>query len=234
MGVFQRITNLFRSNANAALDKLEDSEKMLKQMVMDMETDINKATTAIAQAIANEKNLARKLEIARKNSQDWEQKAMQALNAGRDDLARQALEKKATEDRNLQDLIPMHRQAAETSVKLKEQLSQLKLKLDEAKSRQGTLIARSQAAKAQTKINKALSGIGNDSFANFDKYEEKILSLESEASAYEDLAGENTSLDMEFKKLSSNSDVEANLLAMKQKLGMLPSGTVPDDKLLEN
>ena len=234
MGILQRISTLFKSNANAALDKLEDSEKMLKQMVMDMETDINKATTAIAQAIANEKNLARKLEAARKNSQDWEQKAMQALNANREDLARQALEKKAIEDKNLQDLIPMHIQAAEMSKKLKEQLNQLKSKLDEAKARQGTLIARSQAAKAQTKINKALSGVGNDSFANFDKYEEKILNLEAEATAYEELAGENTSLDMEFKKLSANSDIEANLLAMKQKMGMLPSGTVPDDRLLGN
>jgi len=234
MGIFQRIAQLFRSNANAALDKMEDAEKMLKQTVMDMETDINKATTAIAQAIANEKNLARKLETARKNSQDWEQKAMLALNAGREDMARQALEKKAIEDRNLQDLIPMYAQATEMSKKLKEQLNQLKSKLDEAKSRKGTLIARSQAAKAQTNINKALSGIGNDSFANFDKYEEKILSLEAEASAYEDLAGQNTSLDLEFKKLSSNADIEANLLAMKQKMGMLPSGNtdMPDDRLL--
>ncbi len=232
MGILQRISNLFRSNANAALDKLEDSEKMLKQMVMDMEADINKATTAIAQAIANEKNLARKIEAAVKNSRDWEQKAMQALNAGREDLARQALEKKAIEDRNLQDLLPMHVQAAETSKKLREQLNQLKTKLDEAKARQGTLIARSQAAKAQTKINKALSGIGNDSFANFDKYEEKILGLEAEASAYEELAGDNTSLDLEFKKLSSNSDIEANLLAMKQKMGMLPNANVSDAKLL--
>jgi phage shock protein A len=229
MSIFTRIANLFRSNVNDALDNLEDSEKMLKQMVLDMESSLNKATTAIAQAIANEKNLARKIEIARQNSLDWEKKAMQALNAGREDLARQALEKKAIEDRNLQDLIPMHNQAAETSKKLREQLNQLKSKLDEAKNRQGTLIARSQAAKAQKQINKSLSGIGTDAFGNFDKYEEKILGLEAEASAYEELAGANTSLDMEFKKLSSNSDVEANLLAMKEKMGMLPPSSSSTD-----
>ncbi|MDR0926491.1 MAG: PspA/IM30 family protein [Ignavibacteria bacterium] len=222
MGIFQRIINLFRSNANAALDNIEDSEKMLKQMVLDMETSINKATTAIAQAIANEKNLARKMEQARKNSTDWQNKAMQALQAGREDLARQALEKKAIEDRNLQDLMPLHTQAAETSKKLREQLSQLKAKLDEAKNRQSTLIARSQAAKAQKQINKNLAGIGTDAFGNFDKYEEKILGLEAEASAYEELAGTNTSLDIEFKKLASNSDIEANLLALKQQMNMLP------------
>ena len=70
MGIFQRIRNLFRANANAALDKMEDAEKMLKQMVLDMESDINKATTAIAQAIANEKSLAKKIETAKRNSAD--------------------------------------------------------------------------------------------------------------------------------------------------------------------
>ena len=70
MGIFQRILNLFRANANSALDKLEDAEKMIKQTVLDMETDINKATTAIAQAIANEKSLAKKIETAKKNSTD--------------------------------------------------------------------------------------------------------------------------------------------------------------------
>jgi len=157
---------------------------------------------------------------------------MQALNAGREDLARQALEKKAIEDKNLQDLIPMHNQAAETSKKLREQLNQLKAKLDEAKTRQGTLIARSQAAKAQANINKKLAGIGSDSFANFDKYEEKILNLESEALAFEELSGDRNSLDLEFKKLSSNADIEANLLAMKQKMGMLPSSYTDENKLL--
>ena len=234
MSIFKRISNVFRSNVNSALDNIEDAEKMLKQMVLDMEASINKATTAIAQAIANEKNLLRKMELAQQNSKDWENKAMQALNAGREDLARQALERKALEDKNLQELIPLHNQAAETSKKLREQLAQLKAKLDEAKNRQSTLIARSQAAKAQKQINKSLSGIGTDSFANFDKYEQKILGLEAEASAYEELAGENTSLDMEFKKLSSNSDIDANLLEMKRKMGMLPAATDPtDEKLLE-
>ena len=233
MGIFQRIIDLFRSNTNAALDKLEDNEKMLKQMVLDMERDINQATTAIAQAIANEKQLQNKIEQSRKNSVEWENRAMQALNSGREDLARQALEKKSIEDKNIQDLIPIHNQASETAKRLRIQLNQLKSKLDEAKSRQGTLIARSKAAKAQANINKKMLGNGGGSFGNFDKYEEKIMSLESEASAYEELAGESTSLEMEFKKLSSDSDVEASLLAMKQKMGMLPeSPQAGEDKLL--
>ena len=70
MSIFKRILNLFRANANSALDKMEDAEKMLKQTVLDMEADINKATTAIAQAIANEKSLGKKIETAKRNSAD--------------------------------------------------------------------------------------------------------------------------------------------------------------------
>ena len=222
MGIFKRIRDWFRSNANDALDKMEDSEKMLKQMVLDMEESINKATVAIAKSVANEKSLEQKLERARTGSKDWENKARQFLTAGREDLAKEALERKAIADKNINDLLPLYQQAKESSNKLKDQLNQLKAKLDEAKNRQGTLVARSQAAKAAKEINKSLSGIGTDAFANFDKYEEKIMSLEAEAAAYEDLADDNTSLDTEFKKLASNVDIDANLLALKKSMGLLP------------
>ena len=222
MGNFRRILDWFRSNANDTLDKMEDSEKMLKQMVLDMEESINKATVAIAKSVANEKSLEQKLERARTASKEWENKARQALTAGREDLAKAALEKKALADKNINDLQPLYTQAKESSNKLKEQLNQLRAKLDEAKNRQGTLVARSQAAKAAKEINKSLSGIGTDAFANFDKYEEKIMSLEAEAAAYEDLADDNTSLDSEFKKLTSNIDIDANLLALKKSMGLLP------------
>ncbi len=222
MGLFKRIGNLFRSNANAALDKMEDAEKMLKQMVLDMEESINKATVSIAKAIANEKRLEKKLAAARAESKDWEEKAKQALSAGREDLARQALEKKATVDKNIVDLQPLYSQAKESSNQLRAQLDQLKTKLDEAKNRQSTLVARSQAAKATKEINQSLSGVGTDAFADFDKYEEKIMNLEAEASAYEQLAGENSDLNSEFNKLSANADVDANLLELKKNMGMLP------------
>lgn len=222
MGIFGRIADVFKSNVNDTLDRVEDPEKMLKQMVLEMEESVNKTTLAVAQAIANEKNLERKLEKARKDREDWEQKAMQALQANREDLAKAALEKKAIADRNFSDLQPISTQARETSNKLRSQLDALKAKLDEAKSRQSTLIARSQAAKAQKQIAQSLSGVGSDAFGKFDKYESKIEKLESEAEAFEQLAGESTSLDSEFKKLSTNSTVDSDLLALKAKMGILP------------
>jgi len=222
MSIFKRIADIFKANVNDVLDKAEDPEKMLKQMVIEMEQSVNKATLAVAQAIANEKSLERKLEKARKDKEEWEHKAMVALQNNREDLAKAALEKKAIAERNINDLVPVLEQARQTSNKLRQQLDQLKSKLDEARTRQSTLIARSQAAKAQKQIAQSFSGVGTDAFSKVDKFEGKIEKLEAEASAFEQLAGENTSLDEEFKKLTSSKSVEDELLALKAKMGMLP------------
>jgi len=228
MSIFARISDIFKANVNDILDKAEDPEKMLKQMVIEMEESVNKTTMAVAQAIANEVSLQKKLEKARKDKTEWEQKAMQALTAGREDLARAALEKKNIIDKNIVDLEPIHAQAKETTNNLRIQLDKLKSKLDEARTRQSTLIARSQAAKAQKQIAQQLSGVGSDAFSKFDKFEQKIEKLESEAVAFEQLAGENSSLDDEFKKLGTSSSVDSELLALKAKMGMLPSSNNDD------
>lgn len=187
-----------------------------------MEESVNKTTLAVSGAIANEKSLERKLEKARKDVVEWEQKAIQALNANREDLAKAALEKKSISQRNIGDLEPIYAQAKTTAVKMRGQLDQLKAKLDEARSRQSTLIARSQAAKAQKQISQAFAGVGSDAFSKFDKYEGKIEQLESEAEAFEQLAGGDTSLDDEIRKLSANSSADDELLKLKAKMGLLP------------
>lgn len=233
MGIFSRIADIFKANVNDTLDKAEDPEKMLKQMVLEMEESVNKATLAVANAIANEKSLERKLEKARNEKKDWEQKAIQALQASREDLAKAALEKKAIAERNIVDLEPIYQQARATSDKMRTQLNSLKAKLEEARSRQSTLIARSQAAKAQKQIAQSFSGVGSDAFSKFDKFEGKIEKLESEATAFEQLAGENTKLEDEFKMLSTSSNVDADLLELKAKLGMLPEAK-DDNKQAES
>mgnify|MGYP001116763368 FL=1 len=221
MGIFARISDIFKANINDLLDKAEDPEKMIKQMVIEMEESVNKTTLAVAQAIANEVSLQKKLEKARKDAIEWENKAMQALTASRDDLAKAALERKALAERNQSDLLPLYEQAKATTANLRMQLDKLKAKLDEARMRQSTLIARSQAAKAQKQIAQAMSGVGSDAFSKFDKFEQKIEKLEAEAVAFEQLAGENTSLEEQFKQLESSS-VDAELLALKAKMGLLP------------
>jgi phage shock protein A len=223
MSIFSRIADVFKANVNDALDKAEDPEKMLKQMVLEMEESVNKATLAVANSMAHEKSLLRKIDKSKQESSEWYYKAQQAITSGREDLARAALEKKSVHDKNITDLEPVYITAKTTSEKLKSQLDSLKSKLDEARARQGTLIARSQAAKAQKQIAQTFSGVGSDAFSKFDKFEAKIETLESQAEAFEQLAGSSTSLDDEFKKLSSSSQVEQQLLELKSSMGKLPS-----------
>ncbi len=222
MSIFKRIADVIKANVNDLLDKAEDPEKMIKQMVIEMEEAVNKATLALGNAIANERSLERKIQAAQRKAQEWEQKAIQALNAGREDLARAALEKKKLYERQVLDLQSAYEQARQTTMKLREQVNRLKAKLEEARTRQSTLIARSQAAKAQKQIAQAFSGVGSDAFSKFEKFEQKIEKLEAEAEAFEELSGETVGIEDEFRKLELGSSVDAELLALKQKLGKLP------------
>jgi len=223
MGIFLRVADVVKANINELLDKAEDPEKMLKQMVIEMEESINQTALAVARAIANEKTLERKIEKARKDSLDWEQKAVKALNSGREDLAKAALEKKSLESRNVNDLEPVYTQARETAQKMRDRLATLKAKLDEARTRQNTLIARSQAAKAEKQISQAMAGVGSDAFSKFDKYERKVEQLEAEASAFGELADSGKRLEEEFKMLETGSTVDNELNELKKKMGLLPN-----------
>jgi phage shock protein A len=220
MSIFGRMTDIVKANINDLLDRSEDPEKMIKQMVLEMEEAVNKATLAVGSAIANEKSLERQYNKQLAQTNDWQQKAITAVNAGRDDLARQALERKNTIGKNVADLDRMLTEAKTTSLQLRGQLDQLKSKLDEARMRQNTLIARSQAAKAKKQIAQSFAGIGSDAFSKFDKLEQRVEKTEAEADAFAQLAGENTSLEDQFKMLGSGAEVDDELSQLKAQLGM--------------
>jgi phage shock protein A len=219
MSIFGRMADIVKANLNDLLDRAEDPEKMIKQMVIEMEEAVNKATLAVGSAIANEKSLERQYNKQLALTNDWQQKAVQAVNAGRDDLARQALERKNSIGRNVGDLEKMLAEARTTSTNLRGQLDQLKAKLDEARMRQSTLIARSQAAKAKKQISQSFVGVGSDAFSKFDQLERKVEKTEAEAEAFAQLASENTSLEDQFKALGAHSEVDDELAQLKAQLG---------------
>lgn len=220
MGIFGRISDIFKSNINDALDKAEDPSKMIKLMVVEMQESISKATSGLATAMAQEKKLERDYKKHAQAAQQWEQKAMQALSAGNEDLARKALAKKADSEGQANQYKGMFDQAAATTSKLKSQVDMLKSKLNEAKMKESTLQARSEAAKAQKQIAKEVGSLDfSSSFSKFDKFEEKILKQEAEAQAFTELAeGENASLDDDFKMLEQNSAVDDDLARLRAKL----------------
>lgn len=220
MGIFGRIADIFKANVNDTLDKMEDPEKMIKQMVVEMQEAIAKATSGLATAMAQEKKLERDYLQHQKNADDWEQKAMQALNAGNEDLARQALAKKADSAGLAAQFKEMFDSAQKTTSNLKTQVEQLKGKLNEARMKESTLIARNQTAIAQKQIAKQVGNFdATSSFAKFDKWEEKIMKNEAEAQAFTELGTDGSkSLDDEIKKLSSGAAVDDDLARLRAKL----------------
>ena len=220
MGIFGRIADIFKANVNDALDNMEDPEKMIKQMVIEMQEAIAKATSGLATAMAQEKKLERDYNNYLEQGKGWEQKAMVALNAGQEDLARQALAKKADADMQAKQYEQMYISARDTAAKLKAQVEGIKVKLSEAKMKESTLIARNESAKAQKTIAKQIGSFdASSSFAKFDKWEEKILKNEAEAQAFTELSGDSSaSLNDDFKKLEKSSQVDDELAKLRAKL----------------
>lgn len=220
MGIFGRIADIFKANVNDTLDKLEDPEKMIKQMVIEMQEAIAKATSGLATAMAQEKKLERDYNNYVEQGKSWEAKAMTALNAGNEDLARQALAKKADADQQAKQYEGMYLSARDTAAKLKTQVEGLKTKLNEAKMKESTLIARNESAKAQKQIAKQVGNFdASSSFSKFDKWEEKILKNEAEAQAFTELSGDSSkSLNDDFKLLEKNTQVDDELAKLRAKL----------------
>lgn len=216
-GIFSRIVDIIQANINDMLDRAEDPEKMLKQMIVEMEEAVAKTTTAVAKAMANEKSLEQQYERHRLSAQEWEQKAVQALQNGREDLARQALERKQAFERAAQDLEKTLLEARQATTQLRSQLEKLKARLEEARTRYATLSARAQAARTRKELAQALSGVGGDAFSKFERYEKKVLQQEAEAQAAAELAGESP-LEEEFAKMETRSAVDEELARLKAKL----------------
>jgi phage shock protein A len=218
MGIFNRIADIFKSNINDVLDKAEDPEKMIKLMVIEMQEALTKSTSALAQAMGNEKRLERQYLQLQSSSEDMQNKTMTALRAGNESLAKSALVKKAQVDQQVAQYKQMYESASATTAQMRTQVDKLKAKLDEARMKESTLIARSQHAKAQTQIAKNLGGFDDNAFAKFDKFEQKVLKAEAEAQAFTELSASTTSLDDQFAELQQNNQVEDELSRLKAML----------------
>ena len=225
MGIFGRISSLFKSEANAAIDKLEDPEKMLNQTIRDMTEQLNQAKSQIAESIAYEKRLKIQYDKALERAKEWENKAMMAINAGRDDLATEALGRQAEAQKEADQLRVQWEAQKKGCDKLKEQLKNMNNKIEEAKRKKGLLVAQCKRAEASKTIHNTLAGM-NDSqaFATFDRMAEKVEQMESEAQASEELAceysvGAGDSLENEINKLQPTVSNNDALAALKAKMG---------------
>jgi phage shock protein A len=229
MNLFDRFQRVAKSNLNNILQNLEDPEKIMNQAVEDMQADLVKVRQSYAEVTATQRRLLKQKEQAEAVSNDWYKRAQLALQAGNEELAREALSRRqqtADEASNLQQQIDL--QAASID-KLYEGMQVLEKKILESKSKKDQMVARARTAQSTQKVNDMLGGVtGKTSMDAFSRMEEKVEALEAAADVSAEMGalGANalpgsaaSSLEQQFKALESSSSVDDELKKMKGLLG---------------
>src|SRR5256712_280297 len=235
MGIFDRLSTLIRSNINDLINRAENPEKMVNQLIVDMRSQLAKAKQLVAAAIADEKRLSAQVDTEKKSAEDWERRAVLAVQEGRDDLAKQAL---LRHNEHAQGAVQLHEtwvKHREETEKLKLSLRQLNDRIEEAKRKKNILIARQKRAEAHKRIQETMSSIGDKSaFETFEKMAEQIeheeRKLIAAAEVNEDLSGDT--LVKQFQSLEVKADADQQLLDLKRKMGLLPAGSPAEAKRL--
>ena len=231
MGIISRLFNLFRANANDMLDKAEDPEKMLQQMLSDLDVQKQKAKKQMTEALALQKRLERDTEKEHQEAEKWEQKAILAVQNEKDALAKEALTRKNEHLRRALDFekqLEMHRNNADS---LKESYQTMEDKIDEIKRKQGLLSVKQKQAEAQENIYKTIEGLGDTSgiMDTIERAEEKVENLQARAEAYQEISMESDqeSLEKKIMELEHESpDMEMELLELKKRAAL----PVPEEK----
>jgi len=231
MNIFDRIAMLFRSNVNAVISEFEQPEKMLNQIILDMRSQLVRAKQQVAAAIADEKRLQDQTRQELKEAEDWERRAMLAVQQNQDDLAKQALMRRTehiSRGEQMQLTWQAHKQETD---RLKDSLRSLNDNIEEANRKKNLLLAKQRRTEAQKRINETMSHISEKSaFEAFARMEEKIDANERKVRANaeidEEFSGDRLAND--FKRLEAaggNQSAEVLLIELKQKMGVLPPGT---------
>ena len=221
MAIFSRIADILKANINDMLDKAEDPEKMVKQIIVEMEEQVEDATQALGQAMGSQKIAAKQLEDIKDQSKDWDNKARAALKQGNEELARKALDCKVNIDTQVEAMQKSYDSITEQVNKLRAQVTGLKAKLDEARSRQSVLIARSKMADAAQQAATSISSASSDSaFSKLEKLEERVAQKEATAEAFTELNVTDMAIADEFEDIAHSAAVEDEMARLKKELGL--------------
>lgn len=221
MGIFSRLSDLLKSNINDLIDRAEDPEKMVKQVIADMQKELTIATQNYGKAKASERLAEKKYLEAQKISASWEAKAKAALSQGNQELAKQALAKKVKADEDVTSYKEMYESISDQTEAIGNQVEVLKSKLEDAKAHQAMLIARSQMADTKKSLAKAAGGFDDSSsYDKFRRMEDKITRKEAEADAFTEIAGAaDEDLTDSFKKIETDAKVDAELERLMAEMG---------------
>jgi len=217
MGIFSRFTDIVNSNINAILEKAEDPEKIVRLMIQEMEDTLVEVRSAAARAIADKKELNRKLDLIEKEASDWQDKAELAIRKGRDDLAKAALGEKARVSETALALRSQYLAVEEGLGKLNDDIARLEDKLADAKNRQKALILRHQTASRRLEVRQRIHDYKiEDALVRFEQFERKMESVEGRVEAYD--LGRKKDLKQEFNSLESEESVEQELQELKRQI----------------
>jgi phage shock protein A len=217
MGIFTRFSDIVNSNINAILDKAEDPEKIVRLMIQEMEDTLVEVRSAAARSIADKKDLNRKIETLDRDLNSWDQKAELALRKGREDLAKAALVEKSRVAAAVDVLKQDYLAVDEGLAKLNEDIARLESKLDDAKGRQKSLLARHKTASSRLAVRKKIYDYKiDDAMVRFEQYTRRIDDVEGRVEAYD--LGLPKDLNHEFASLEVEESVKEELNALKQRV----------------
>ncbi len=221
MSLLDRVGTLVRANLNDLMDRAEDPEKMIKQILIDMHNQLIQVKTGVAAAMADEQKLQQRYLENQQQADEWQRKAELAVTKGADDLAREALARHNTYQATADGFKAQYEEQKKQVEILKTSLDQLQRKIDEAEAKKDLLIARARRADAETKIHDTLAGIDKvDHMSDFGRLEDKVAEKEARAKASIEL--DHDSLEDKFAALETDNKVDDQLAALKAKMGQTP------------
>jgi len=218
MGIFSRLTDIINANLNSVLDRAEDPEKMIRQMVHEMEDTLVEVRSNAARMIADRKSIERRRGRLGEAQTEWQRKAELAVTKDREDLARAALIEKTKLVEDLKGLDEELVHLDEALAKYEEDIAKLEAKLGEAKAKQKVIVARHATAASRLKVRRQVHDRRiDDAFVRFEQMERRVDRVEGEVEAF-DLGRAKTLAD-EIDELVTDGAVDEELEALKARLG---------------
>jgi phage shock protein A len=243
MSLFQRAHDILAAKTNKALDAAEKPDEMLDLSYEQMLDQITKVRQALVTIAASRKRIELQEQQLQHSADHLQDQAQAALAQGREDLAREALTRKAAAQAQISEMEPQHQQLSEEEQKMEQTLQALQERVNKFRTQKETLKAQYTAASAMTSVNESVAGISTtlgDSGAALQRAQDKIATMQSRAGALdellqsgvlEDVGGDTDDIQKELDEAGTSADVDSQLAAMKAQLGPgsaakeLPSGS---------
>ena len=219
MGIFSRMTDIINSNITSLLDQAEDPEKMIRLIIQEMEDTLVEVRSSSARVLADRKAAARRLEQVRAEAESWEAKAKLAIDKGREDLARAALQEKQAIEEELTVVEAELAATDEHIAQLNQEVSQLQQKLTDAKSKQKAMLMRTKTVESRIKVKRQIHREALDNaFQRFDQFERRMDNLESQLDVMDIGREVHPDLAAEISALEEDDRINEELARLKAEM----------------